>query len=47
MMGLTSFIQDTNHFIKMIEETHLDKDCLLASIDVRVLSVEVAGVFQI
>ena len=34
MKGLPSFIQDTNHFIKMIEETHLNQDCLLASIDV-------------
>ena len=33
MQKLPSFIQDTSHFIKMIEETQLPHNILLASID--------------
>ena len=34
MQSLPSYIRDTTHFIKMIEETPFPKDCLMASIDV-------------
>ena len=34
MKNLPSFIQDTSHFIKMIEGRQLPQNCLLASIDV-------------
>ena len=34
MKRLPSYIRDTTHFIKMIEETPFKKDCLIASIDV-------------
>ena len=34
MKKLLSFIQDASHFIKMIEETPLPQNVLLASIDV-------------
>lgn len=34
MKKLPSYVRDTTHFIKMIEETRFPQGCLLASIDV-------------
>ena len=34
MKNLPSFIQDTRHFINMVESRQLPQSCLLASIDV-------------